>query len=212
MVRLYAMIVFFLFLFYFKYSFFKNVNHFFFSSLYWICYNTASVFWLWVVWDLSSLTRDRTSTPCLGEQSRHHWTFREVPYAIMFSTWDSLSYCILIDLLVLRRVKWGIIHMGPSTTALCTDSRCSVSLWCARDPFHCHTVFVEVSRETWSPASCLPKLAFLVVTFSELASLSGSLVIWLQIHFCELNHECSSYYKMVSDHFKWCQVGGASAQ
>ena len=27
------------------------------------------------------------------------------------------------------------------------------------------------------PASCLPKLAFLVVTFSELASLSGSLVI-----------------------------------
>ena len=40
---------------------------FFFLSLYWICYNIASalcfVFWLQGVWDLGSLTRDRTYTP-----------------------------------------------------------------------------------------------------------------------------------------------------
>ena len=31
------------------------------------------------MWDHSSLTRDRTSTPCIGRQSLNHWTTREVP-------------------------------------------------------------------------------------------------------------------------------------
>ena len=30
------------------------------------------------MWDLSSLTRDRTHTPCIGRQSLNHWTTREV--------------------------------------------------------------------------------------------------------------------------------------
>ena len=38
------------------------------------------VFWLRGVWDLSSLTRDRTHTPCIGRQSLSHWTSREVPW------------------------------------------------------------------------------------------------------------------------------------
>ena len=31
------------------------------------------------VWDLSSLTRDRTCVPCIGRRILNHWTTREVP-------------------------------------------------------------------------------------------------------------------------------------
>ena len=37
------------------------------------------VFWSQGMWDLSSPTRDRTHTPCIGRQSLNHWTAREVP-------------------------------------------------------------------------------------------------------------------------------------
>ena len=32
------------------------------------------IFGLWGRWDLSTLTRDRTLTPCVGRQSPNHWT------------------------------------------------------------------------------------------------------------------------------------------
>ena len=35
-------------------------------------------------WDCSSLTRDRTSVPCIGRQIPNHWTTREVPHMICF--------------------------------------------------------------------------------------------------------------------------------
>ena len=53
-----------------------------------LCLNMASfffyvlVFWLRGMWDLSSLTRDQTRTPCIGRQSLNHWTAREVPCPI----------------------------------------------------------------------------------------------------------------------------------
>ena len=37
------------------------------------------VFWLRGMWDLSSPTRDRTHTPCIGRRNLKHWTAREVP-------------------------------------------------------------------------------------------------------------------------------------
>ena len=37
------------------------------------------VFWPRGMWDLSSLTRDRTCTPCIGRRSLNHWNAREVP-------------------------------------------------------------------------------------------------------------------------------------
>ena len=37
------------------------------------------VFWLQGMWDLSSLTRDRTRTSCIGRGSLNRWTTREVP-------------------------------------------------------------------------------------------------------------------------------------
>ena len=63
--------------------FFFNCCHlfpslvFFFLRVYWTCCNIASVlcfyFWLRGMWDLSSLTRDRTHTPCIERQSLNHW-------------------------------------------------------------------------------------------------------------------------------------------
>ena len=45
-------------------------------------YCCCFMFWflgLQDMWDLSSLTRDRTCTPCIGRQSLNHWTARELP-------------------------------------------------------------------------------------------------------------------------------------
>ena len=36
------------------------------------------VFWPRGMWDLSSLIRDRTHTPCIGRRSPNHWTTRKV--------------------------------------------------------------------------------------------------------------------------------------
>ena len=38
------------------------------------------VFWPRAMWDLSSRTRDRNCTPCIGRRSLKHWTAREVPW------------------------------------------------------------------------------------------------------------------------------------
>ena len=54
----------------------------FFKVFYWICYHIASIFYVLVFWgmcNLSSLTWDRTHTPCIGRQSLNHWTTRQVP-------------------------------------------------------------------------------------------------------------------------------------
>ena len=45
---------------------------FFFFLVFWF-------FWPQGRWDLSSLTRDQTHTPCIWRQSLNHWTSREVP-------------------------------------------------------------------------------------------------------------------------------------
>ena len=37
------------------------------------------LFWPWVLWDLSSPTRDWTRTPCIGGWILNHWTTKEVP-------------------------------------------------------------------------------------------------------------------------------------
>ena len=50
-----------------------------------MCYNIDSVvcvlcFWQWVMWDLSSLSRDQTLTLCFGRWSLNRWTTGKVPY------------------------------------------------------------------------------------------------------------------------------------
>ena len=38
------------------------------------------------VWDLSSLTRDRTHIPCIGRQSLNHWTTGKFQYFLFMSS------------------------------------------------------------------------------------------------------------------------------
>ena len=40
-------------------------------------------FWLQGMWDLGSLSRDRTCTPCVGRQCLNHWTTREIPWLVL---------------------------------------------------------------------------------------------------------------------------------
>ena len=82
----------------FFYCFFRNIFDFFSFFLFFrnsqcgpflkslgMCYNIDSVvcvlcFWQWVMWDLSSLSRDQTLTLCFGRWSLNCWTTGKVPY------------------------------------------------------------------------------------------------------------------------------------
>ena len=66
----------------FFFFFFFDVENF--QSLYWICYNIVSgfyvlVFWSQGMWDPTSLTMNQMHTPSMRRQSPNHWTAREVP-------------------------------------------------------------------------------------------------------------------------------------
>ena len=47
-------------------------------------------FWLWSMWEFSSLTRDWTHTPCIRWWSPNCWTAREVPKMYFFNSENSL--------------------------------------------------------------------------------------------------------------------------
>ena len=49
------------------------------------------VFWPRGMWDLSSPTRDRIHTPCIGRQSLNNWTAREVPAMALFDSHFTFS-------------------------------------------------------------------------------------------------------------------------
>ena len=63
-----------------------SLKHFEFKiCLYWICYDIVLFYvlvsWPRSVWDLSSLIRDWTRTPCIGRQSLNHWPPGNSPQA-----------------------------------------------------------------------------------------------------------------------------------
>ena len=62
--------------------FFNDVDHFLKCLLTLLHLFYVLGFWPQGMWDVSSLTRDRTRTTCLGRQSPNHWTAREVPHSV----------------------------------------------------------------------------------------------------------------------------------
>ena len=50
------------------------------------------VFWPGGMWDLRSLTRDGTHTPCIGRQSLNHWTARDVPVYVFLIRFDKFPF------------------------------------------------------------------------------------------------------------------------
>ena len=81
------------------------------------------VLWPRGVWDLSSLTRARTCTPCIGRQSLNHWTARVVPSQEFccekISTAWSIPQClpkdailwIMVDLLA-HTCLWKVVLLS----------------------------------------------------------------------------------------------------
>ena len=53
-------------------------------------------------WDLNSLTRGQTCSPCVGRLVLHHWTTREVPHFIYPSTKDISVACMSLWPLILE--------------------------------------------------------------------------------------------------------------
>ena len=51
------------------------------------------------MWDLSSLTRDRTQAPALEVQSPNHWTSKEVPQFTFFYHTFSSTLVLVMDIL-----------------------------------------------------------------------------------------------------------------
>ena len=65
------------------------------------------VFWPRGMRDLSSLTRDLTSTLCIGRWSLNHWTAREVPILAFWRPW---LYQFLLN-------PWRISILGHSSSS-----------------------------------------------------------------------------------------------
>ena len=103
------------------------------------------------MWDLSSLTRDQTCTPCIGRWSLNHWAPRKVPYfpllnpGTLFPTWlpDSffqnanwVSYLFLLSLLMKAQLSWKttskLLNIWDKGTPLLTFPLLSPSLGCSR--------------------------------------------------------------------------------
>ena len=73
-------------------------------KVYWIYYNIASVlyfgFWLQCMWDVSSLTRNQTHTPCTGRQGPKNWT----PRVCVFSHFRRIWLFV---------IPWTVAHQAP---------------------------------------------------------------------------------------------------
>ena len=124
-------------------------------------------FWPWGMWSLSSPTRDRTRTPCIGRQSLNHWTTREVPHmgvlrmrkgvckalGSVSGMWDVLKWNWTYNKSHKQAVAgvWsGAQHWGGDLRGarIRASSNCGGSFWVLHDP---NDQAVGVGRE-WGPA------------------------------------------------------------
>ena len=99
------------------------------------CSSQASL--LFSMWDLSSLTKDRTQVPCVGRQILNHCTTREVPMQILnCSIWDLVP-------------RPGIEPRSPALGVW------SLSHWTTREVPD-HPLWLPKAQVMETPCSCLP--------------------------------------------------------
>ena len=127
-------------------------NGSFLKSLYWICYNIASVlvFWPQDMWDLRSPARDQTCTPCIGRWSLNHCIIREVPLWLFCFQWLAGSVSHRMD-----APQWLRLHTSVS------EFRFSPNLW-------------SEGRSVWQTALYLLTLRSRLLLFCHSWSRRGS--------------------------------------
>ena len=88
------------------------------------------------MWDLSSLTRDRTRTPCIGRQSLNHWTTREVPPPQNFKNqmellkrFNSWTFHIKIQISGFSWKTWIYMPKNWTAATCCGSSLLTKSMW-----------------------------------------------------------------------------------
>ena len=91
-------------------------------SLYLICFNIASVlcfvFLSASMWELNSLTKDRTCTPGLGRGSVNHWTVREVAIVVnVMCASQNHSKCSVVEITLCRKLE--LFASIAASTLLC---------------------------------------------------------------------------------------------
>ena len=132
------------------------------------------------MWDLNSLTRNRTQTPCIGRQSLNHWTAREAPVEALgnvtcvsslqnpacLDSAESLQAVGYMVVMALSRLahRLGVFARSVSVLSLAWD-RAQRHLLC---PLHCYCClcFSRLLSVAGTPPTdilflfcCLPTLA-----------------------------------------------------
>ena len=105
------------------------------------------VFWLQGMWDLSSLIRDQTCTPCIERWSLNHWTTREV--LRLFSSYWSVQF-LLLNCLLLLSVLSVLLHVFQGFVVTCAYI-CNVYIFLIQWFFYHYKMSVFIS----SNISCL---------------------------------------------------------
>ena len=109
------------------------------------CFFFVCFFWPQGMWDLSSLPRDQTRTPCIGKRSLNYWTAREVPMCLFLKA--HATDCLL----------WGCgfavnVRPPPCHSSVCGQAPVSSSpLWGqrAQPPSHVRRALEDLSLYCW---------------------------------------------------------------
>ena len=124
-------------------GFLKMTNKVFFKSLLNLL-PCVLVFGSWGIWGLSSLTRDRICTRCIGRRSLSHWTVREAPCPLLaFKQWNNSHVIVILhrSCFLERACYWSCV--------LCMRAQSCLTPWDHKD---CSPpVWVEAGsgKESW---------------------------------------------------------------
>ena len=101
------------------------------------------IFWPWGIWELDSLTRNQTYTPCIGRRSLNYWTAREIPTIGYFESgqenappwYFKTSLCIIFLKVLYQDYISEFQNQSKISSFLCMflESNSCLQVWDLRD-------------------------------------------------------------------------------